>query len=82
MNRGLIEPPRPAGTPEPFPTTLPRRGDLAALPWYANYGNVVDLARYLAEQGEDARDVVAMLEKPWKFTTEYEWLRAAERVGR
>lgn len=64
-----------------FPTTPRRTGDNMADPWYRDYGNVVRLAEYLAEVGEDAFVVVNMLRSPWRFGDLWERMRAGERPG-
>lgn len=40
--------------------------------WYASHENIVILARHLADQGEAASTVAYAVEKPWKFTEEFE----------
>lgn len=45
--------------------------------WYMVYDHVVGLASWLVyERGLDAKELVAFLEKPWKWTPEWEeWHR-------
>jgi len=47
------------------------------LPWYAIHDNIVLLAHYLADRGDDAKDVAYAIEKPHKYEDEYNAARAA-----
>lgn len=39
--------------------------------WYLNHDNIVMLAQYMLEMGDDASNIVYMIEKPHKFETEF-----------
>lgn len=39
--------------------------------WWREHDNVVLTANYLAHHGYTAEDVALLVEKPWKFTDEY-----------
>lgn len=39
--------------------------------WYDEHSNLVLLAHYLADQGENADTVAYAMEKPWKFEDEF-----------
>jgi hypothetical protein len=39
--------------------------------WYMDHSNIVTLATYLADRGDDAHDVVRAVEKPWNYEDEY-----------
>lgn len=42
------------------------------IPWWADHMKLAVIARYLVEQnGSGVDEVLYMLEKPWKFETEY-----------
>lgn len=44
--------------------------------WYADHGNVVTLANYLADRGDSARQVAHAVEKPWHFEEEFRTAQA------
>jgi hypothetical protein len=49
-------------------------------PWYADYDNVVELAHWLREEyGFDAAELLAFLDKPWHY--ESEWQELAARIA-
>ena len=65
-----------------FPTPAVRTANVQAEPWYSDYSNVLKLARHLVDVGDDAQTLIYFLEKPWKWTPEWETLLADERTGR
>jgi hypothetical protein len=40
--------------------------------WWDSYDNIVMLAYWMRERDHGVDDFVSMIEKPWKWTTEYE----------
>ena len=40
--------------------------------WWDTHDNIVLLAYWMRDHGHDVDDFVVMIEKPWKYTTEYE----------
>jgi hypothetical protein len=40
--------------------------------WWDDHDNIVMTAWWMLERDHGARDFVYLIEKPWKFTTEYE----------
>lgn len=49
--------------------------------WWRDTANVVELARWLEERCELATaDVIYLFEKPWKWTPEFNAMRAQERA--
>jgi len=50
--------------------------------WYADHQRLAMVASYMIDGSEeyDVRDVIYMLEKPWKYAAEYQaayhWIRA------
>jgi len=54
----------------------------AAPDWWADHQKLAMVASYMIDgtEGYDVRDVIYMLEKPWKYDTEYRaayaWIRA------
>lgn len=65
-----------------FPTPAVRTGNNSAVPWYGDYSNIVRLARHLKDAGDDAETIIYFLEKPWKYTQEWEALLRLEAAGR
>lgn len=50
--------------------------------WWRDTANVVELARWLEERCELATaDVIYLFEKPWKWTPEFNAMRAQERAA-
>ena len=50
-----------------------------AAPWYTDHVNLSRLAAWMADEGYAAREVAAMLEKPWHYGDE--WERAQKEHG-
>ena len=40
--------------------------------WWEHHDNIVLLAHWMQDQDHGVSDIVLMIEKPWKFTDEYE----------
>lgn len=47
-----------------------------AVEWYEDHANIAALARAMADQGMAASVVAYMVEKPWKYSCEFERMRA------
>lgn len=60
-----------------FPTRPARAEVPVAVPWYSEYANVVRLARWLADDAATVETIIYMLEKPWKFTGDWQTMLAA-----
>jgi hypothetical protein len=41
-------------------------------PWWENHENLALVASHMADSGATAHDVAYMVEKPWKFTDQYD----------
>lgn len=47
------------------------------LAWYDSRGNIADLLRWLADQGQlTVDDAIDAIEKPWKFTLDWDAMLA------
>ncbi len=50
--------------------------------WFKEYNNIAALARYMADSNASADDVAYMIEKPWKYQTEFLAMRERDAQDR
>ena len=46
--------------------------------WYDMWENVSSLANHMFENGEDFKNILYMIEKPWKYTEEFKEMESEE----
>lgn len=47
-------------------------------PWYEDYDNIVLVVRHMADEGFSPRQIAEVVEKPWKYESEYRAAKAAK----
>ncbi len=50
--------------------------------WYLNMADVAAVARWMADHGHSASEVADLVEKPWKFTDQWDAMTAAAEDAR
>lgn len=48
---------------------MPENNDLR---WFQDYRNMIRLTRWMSDNGYEAGDIAYAVEKPWKYTEEFE----------
>lgn len=48
--------------------------DIEENPWWSDHLNLSMVAEFLHNEGQDVTEIIYMLEKPWKYTEEYEYV--------
>lgn len=51
---------------------------MSELKWWETHDNLVQLTRWMADNGSSADDLASVVEKPWKYTPEYEYMLALQ----